>query len=341
MANRYRAIAAIELTDHAADGIVDRENAAIDLPFVERTQHPFGGVQIHDLEGNLRRPAGVVPGGILVEAASPALNANHNAVGDDAVGEQQVEHRVLRLRHAQAHPLGVGVEGLQIDEQLPRIVAHLGRDVVQPSGAERVNRCLRKAEALESPADEMGDALTLRREPIVLVCGHRDDDEALGCEVRPPGIKCIRWHPIAIDDDRLALQPAGRNAVRPEERMGEQRLVCGREMPIKHVAGVQFHRQHVDERPGASQLLEERQVLLERALERRYRDAVEDGVGGEGFAQRRRCQTLTLRHGPLAGIGVVRAEREIALKHRCPEASKPAEAHDAGCRRQGAGHHRG
>src|ERR1035438_10608542 len=107
--------------------------------------------------------------------------------------------------------------------------------------------------------------------------------------------------------------------------MGEQALVGGGEMAVEHLARMDLHREHVDERPGATELLEERQMFFQGGLERGYRHAVEDGVGCERFAQRCRGQTLMLRRGTLTGIGVVHAEREIALKHRCPEASKPAE----------------
>ena len=50
--------------------------------------------------------------------------------------------------------------------------------------------------------------------------------------------------------------------------MGEQGLVGGREMAIEHLARMQLHRQDVDERSGATELLEKREVLPEGALER-------------------------------------------------------------------------
>ena len=107
---------------------------------------------------------------------------------------------------------------------------------MQASGAERVDRRRREAESLERPADEMGDALAFGRESIVLVRGHRYDHEALGGEVACPRIECSRLHPEAVDDDRLTGQAARGDAVRSEERMGEQRLVGGREMAIEHLA---------------------------------------------------------------------------------------------------------
>jgi len=102
----------------------------------------------------------------------------------------------------------------------------------------------------------------------VFVGGHLHHDEALGGEVGLPRFECIERQAKSVDDDRLALEPARRDAVRPEERMGEQSLVGGGEMAVEHLARVQLHRQHVDERPGATELLEERQVLMQDGLER-------------------------------------------------------------------------
>ena len=44
---------------------------------------------------------------------------------------------------------------------------------MEAPGSERIDRRRRKTETLERSADEMGDALALGREPIVLVGRHR------------------------------------------------------------------------------------------------------------------------------------------------------------------------
>ena len=58
---------------------------------------------------------------------------------------------------------------MQIDEELPGVVAHLRGDVVQPPGTQGIDRRRREPEPFEGATDEMGDALTLGGQSIVLI----------------------------------------------------------------------------------------------------------------------------------------------------------------------------
>ena len=158
---------------------MNREDPAIDLALVERAQHSFRRVQIDDLAWHVGRATEVIPRGILVEAAASTLDADEDAIGHHTVGEQEVEDRVLRFRKAQTHGLGMRVQRLQINEELPRVVAHLRGHVLEPLRPERVDRRRSEPESLERPADKVRESLALGGEAIMLVCRHRHDDQTL------------------------------------------------------------------------------------------------------------------------------------------------------------------
>src|ERR1700693_3646915 len=179
---------------------------------------------------------------LLVEAAAAALDADHDASGDHAVGEQLIEDRVLRVREAGAHRAGGRVADLKSDEELLGVVGHLRGDLVQFPGSERVDGSRHETEALQRSADEVRDPLALGSEAVVLVRLHDDDVEALACEVLLPEDEGLLVHPIAIEDDGLTGEAPYRNAVRSEHRMAEHRLIRRGKVVIEHLAGVYLNR---------------------------------------------------------------------------------------------------
>ena len=180
--------------DHAAVRAVDGEEAAVDGARLERAQHVLRGMEVGQLVSLLRRSVQVMTRRLLIEAAGAALDADHDPFGDDPVRQQDVEHRVLRAGEPQAHGRRVRVLHLQVDEQLPGIVAHLVGDLVQLARAQRVDvgRC--EAEALEGAPDEVRDTLAGGGKLVMLVAAHDHGAESLTLEEASPFAEGVVAH---------------------------------------------------------------------------------------------------------------------------------------------------